>query len=384
MSERGFRLSALAGAHVAAASSINRQAARRGVIFAFMSPRDLGGAPMLSFSLLAFSLLALLLLAAAALAGFTWRTARRVEAELPPRGRFIEIDGQKIHYLDFRTGATCRHGQRPVRQPAELRLSGGSPDWRIPRHPARPAGLRLFDPARRRPRQPAGARRFRRQVHRGAGARSPAARRPLDGRRHFARRRARPSLLRQRPSPDRAGDPSRERPARAVQGTGDPVALGAKNRRMDPGDAHVHPQARRGDVRTVLARPRRRGLPERVAAGFSPCGQARFTPPRSTWFPPMPTFPPWSRAIRPSPCPCASSMAKATGFSTRTPTAPSMRREVPGLSLETIPGGHMIPVTHPRKDRRLHPAGGQGNGGGGGFGGVGCFPPWFETLRSLK
>lgn len=27
----------------------------------------------------------------------------------------------------------------------------------------------------------------------------------------------------------------------------------------------------------------------------------------------------------------------------------SMQREVPGLRLETIPGGHMIPVTHPEK-----------------------------------
>jgi pimeloyl-ACP methyl ester carboxylesterase len=36
----------------------------------------------------------------AGLVGFTASTARRVEAELPPRGRFIDIDGQRIHYVD--------------------------------------------------------------------------------------------------------------------------------------------------------------------------------------------------------------------------------------------------------------------------------------------
>jgi pimeloyl-ACP methyl ester carboxylesterase len=32
---------------------------------------------------------------------FTGRTSRRVEAALPPRGRFAEIDGQRIHYVDM-------------------------------------------------------------------------------------------------------------------------------------------------------------------------------------------------------------------------------------------------------------------------------------------
>jgi pimeloyl-ACP methyl ester carboxylesterase len=32
---------------------------------------------------------------------FTARTARKVEAALPPSGRFIEIDGERIHYVDL-------------------------------------------------------------------------------------------------------------------------------------------------------------------------------------------------------------------------------------------------------------------------------------------
>jgi alpha/beta hydrolase family protein len=35
---------------------------------------------------------------------FTARTARKVEAALPPRGRFMAIDGERIHYVD--TGGT--------------------------------------------------------------------------------------------------------------------------------------------------------------------------------------------------------------------------------------------------------------------------------------
>jgi pimeloyl-ACP methyl ester carboxylesterase len=35
---------------------------------------------------------------------FTAITARRVEAALPPRGKFIEIDGTRIHYLDKGSG----------------------------------------------------------------------------------------------------------------------------------------------------------------------------------------------------------------------------------------------------------------------------------------
>jgi len=45
----------------------------------------------------------LVLLLAALIAGLAWftaNTARRVEAALPPRGRFMAIDGERIHYVD--------------------------------------------------------------------------------------------------------------------------------------------------------------------------------------------------------------------------------------------------------------------------------------------
>ena len=48
-------------------------------------------------------LLGLILLLAVIVAGlvrFTANTARRVEALLPPRGQFMDIDGQRIHYVD--------------------------------------------------------------------------------------------------------------------------------------------------------------------------------------------------------------------------------------------------------------------------------------------
>ena len=43
---------------------------------------------------------------AAALFIFTARTARRVDAALPPLGRFVEVGGSRIHYLDKGTGPT--------------------------------------------------------------------------------------------------------------------------------------------------------------------------------------------------------------------------------------------------------------------------------------
>ncbi len=45
------------------------------------------------------------------LAAFAGLTARRVEAALPPQGRFVDIDGNQIHYLDV--GPT---GQGPIGQ----------------------------------------------------------------------------------------------------------------------------------------------------------------------------------------------------------------------------------------------------------------------------
>jgi len=35
---------------------------------------------------------------------FTARTARRVTRELPPRGRFVDLDGGRLHYLDLGSG----------------------------------------------------------------------------------------------------------------------------------------------------------------------------------------------------------------------------------------------------------------------------------------
>ena len=52
-------------------------------------------------------LLGLILLLAVIIAGLVWftaNTAKRVEALLPPRGQFMDIDGQRIHYTD--TGRT--------------------------------------------------------------------------------------------------------------------------------------------------------------------------------------------------------------------------------------------------------------------------------------
>jgi pimeloyl-ACP methyl ester carboxylesterase len=43
-------------------------------------------------------------LVVAGLVLFTARTARQVEKALPPRGRFIDIDGARIHYLDQGSG----------------------------------------------------------------------------------------------------------------------------------------------------------------------------------------------------------------------------------------------------------------------------------------
>src|SRR5262245_19807957 len=47
-----------------------------------------------------FGLILLLAIIAAGLVWFTANTAKRVEAMLPPRGQFMDIDGQRIHYTD--------------------------------------------------------------------------------------------------------------------------------------------------------------------------------------------------------------------------------------------------------------------------------------------
>jgi pimeloyl-ACP methyl ester carboxylesterase len=48
--------------------------------------------------------LAVLVTTAGGLAIFAAWTARRVEKALPPRGRFVEVDGARIHYLDEGSG----------------------------------------------------------------------------------------------------------------------------------------------------------------------------------------------------------------------------------------------------------------------------------------
>ena len=64
-------------------------------------------------------LLALLALSVGALVIFTARTARQVEAALPPLGRFIDVDGARIHYLDEGTGPALLRS-RPRRPDAQL------------------------------------------------------------------------------------------------------------------------------------------------------------------------------------------------------------------------------------------------------------------------
>ena len=48
----------------------------------------------------------LLLFALSALVLFTAYTARRVNAALPPLGRFVEVGGSRIHYLEKGSGPT--------------------------------------------------------------------------------------------------------------------------------------------------------------------------------------------------------------------------------------------------------------------------------------
>ncbi|GAB3453295.1 alpha/beta fold hydrolase [Massilia terrae] len=54
-------------------------------------------------NLLLFLVGAVMLLAAAG-ALFTWRTARRIEAHLPPQGRFIDVPGARLHIVEAGSG----------------------------------------------------------------------------------------------------------------------------------------------------------------------------------------------------------------------------------------------------------------------------------------
>ncbi len=56
-------------------------------------------------------IIVLLIIAVVVVLGLVWftaRTARQVEAAVPPRGKFMEIDGQRVHYVD--TGAGSASG----------------------------------------------------------------------------------------------------------------------------------------------------------------------------------------------------------------------------------------------------------------------------------
>ena len=48
----------------------------------------------------AIVLLGLFVFVIAGLVAFTARTARKIAAAFPPPGRFMEIDGQRLHYVD--------------------------------------------------------------------------------------------------------------------------------------------------------------------------------------------------------------------------------------------------------------------------------------------
>jgi pimeloyl-ACP methyl ester carboxylesterase len=49
--------------------------------------------------------LALLAVLIAGLVWFSWTTARKVEALLPPKGKFVEVDGARLHYVEKGEGA---------------------------------------------------------------------------------------------------------------------------------------------------------------------------------------------------------------------------------------------------------------------------------------
>jgi pimeloyl-ACP methyl ester carboxylesterase len=54
--------------------------------------------------IVALLLLAVTVLAALALAGFTWSTARKVRAALPPQGSFVDAGGTRFHVVDKGAG----------------------------------------------------------------------------------------------------------------------------------------------------------------------------------------------------------------------------------------------------------------------------------------
>src|SRR6267378_2610057 len=65
---------------------------------------DCQAADAAAMTALLLAVIALMAISLGGLVIFTAVTARRVEAALPPRGRFIEIAGARIHYLDKGSG----------------------------------------------------------------------------------------------------------------------------------------------------------------------------------------------------------------------------------------------------------------------------------------
>ena len=50
------------------------------------------------------TLLLIALVALVAFAGFTWLVARKLESAFPPTGRWIEVEGERLHYRDLGQG----------------------------------------------------------------------------------------------------------------------------------------------------------------------------------------------------------------------------------------------------------------------------------------
>jgi pimeloyl-ACP methyl ester carboxylesterase len=61
-----------------------------------------------------FTLIGLVALAILGLAWFTHRTARRIEAFLPPKGRFVEVPGARLHVREFGNESGNEHGNGPA------------------------------------------------------------------------------------------------------------------------------------------------------------------------------------------------------------------------------------------------------------------------------
>ena len=123
----------------------------------------------------------------AALALFTGYVARRVTRAFPPEGRFVDIGGDRIHYVEYGNGPPIVfvHGSRAAAQfrvPAARAARAAAS-----RDPDRPAGCRPLAPWRGFAGERVRAGPHGRRVHRRAEARQAGAGRPLARRRDRAR-----------------------------------------------------------------------------------------------------------------------------------------------------------------------------------------------------